>query len=71
MAGHEGIVFDSLLTGHREFIRWGKLIEGDIRNAAVLDATFATWCTNPLFHQLISGFCERTGIPMGVEYFIQ
>jgi UDP-glucose 4-epimerase len=31
--GHEGIVFDSLLFGHREFVRWGELIEGDIRDA--------------------------------------
>ena len=30
-AGHEGVVFDNLLFGHREFVRWGPLIEGDIR----------------------------------------
>jgi UDP-glucose 4-epimerase/UDP-arabinose 4-epimerase len=28
-SGHEGIVFDNLLFGHREFVRWGPLIEGD------------------------------------------
>jgi len=27
-AGHEGIVFDSLLFGHRDLVRWGKLIKG-------------------------------------------
>jgi UDP-glucose 4-epimerase len=41
LAGHEGIVFDSLLTGHREFVRWGKRNEGEIRDAVALDATFA------------------------------
>ena len=39
-AGHEAIVFDSLVFGHREFVRWGKLIEGDIRDANALDAIF-------------------------------
>jgi hypothetical protein len=24
VAGHEGIVFDSLLFGHREHVRWGS-----------------------------------------------
>src|SRR5262245_52472657 len=32
-AGHEGIVFDSLLFGHCDLVRWGKLIKGDIRDA--------------------------------------
>ena len=35
-AGHEGVVFDSLVFGHREFVRWGPLIEGDIRNLSLL-----------------------------------
>ena len=39
--GHDGVVFDSLLFGHREFVRWGNLIEGDIRDASALDAVFA------------------------------
>jgi UDP-arabinose 4-epimerase len=43
LAGHEGIVFDNLQHGHPEFVRWGKLIEGDIRDAATLDAAF---CAN-------------------------
>ena len=40
LAGHDGVVFDNLLFGHREFVRWGPLIEGDIRNVSALDATF-------------------------------
>jgi UDP-arabinose 4-epimerase len=49
-AGHEGIIFDSLLFGHREFVRWGKLIEGDIRNAAALDAVFAAYRIDAVMH---------------------
>jgi UDP-glucose-4-epimerase GalE len=49
-AGHEGIIFDSLLFGHREFVRWGKLVEGDIRDAAALDAVFATYRIDAVMH---------------------
>ena len=37
--GYQPVVYDNLSTGHRSFVRWGELIEGDIRNAAsVADA---------------------------------
>src|SRR5262245_1931818 len=49
-AGHEGIVFDSLLFGHREFVRWGTLVEGDIRDAAALDAVFAAHRIDAVMH---------------------
>ena len=48
--GHEGIVFDSLLFGHRELVRWGELIEGDIRDAARLDSVFATHRFDAVMH---------------------
>lgn len=31
--GHDVVVFDSLEHGHREFVQWGELIQGDLRNA--------------------------------------
>src|SRR5262245_17410533 len=49
-AGHEGIVFDNLSFGHREFVRWGPLIEGDIRNAAALDDIFSTYHFDAVMH---------------------
>src|SRR5262249_4469283 len=49
-AGHEGIVFDSLLFGHRDLVRWGKLIEGDIRDAAELNAVFAAYRIDAVMH---------------------
>jgi UDP-glucose-4-epimerase GalE len=48
--GHGGIVFYNLTLGHREFIRWGRLIEGDIRDAAALDAVFSTQQINAVMH---------------------
>jgi UDP-arabinose 4-epimerase len=49
-AGHESVVFDSLLFGHREHVRWGELIEGDIRDAAALDAVFAARRIDAVMH---------------------
>jgi UDP-arabinose 4-epimerase len=37
-AGLEPVVFDDLSTGHREAVRWGPLIEGDMRDAEALNA---------------------------------
>lgn len=49
-AGHECIVFDNLIFGHREFVRWGELIEGDIRDSAALDAAFSTKRVEAVMH---------------------
>ena len=49
-SGHESIVFDNLLFGHREFVRWGELVEGDIRDAAALDAVFNAQRIDAVMH---------------------
>jgi len=49
-SGHESIVFDNLLFGHRDLVRWGNLIEGDIRDAAALSALFATHPIDAVMH---------------------
>ena len=49
-AGHEGVVFDNLLFGYREFVRWGPLIEGDIRDASALDAVFSEYRFDAVMH---------------------
>ena len=49
-AGHDVVVLDSLLNGHREFARWGKLIVGDIRDAATLDSIFAAHRFDAVMH---------------------
>ena len=49
-AGYECIIFDSLLFGHREFVRWGELIKGDIRDVAAIDAVFAAYRIDAVMH---------------------
>ena len=39
-AGHRPLVLDNLSRGHREFVRWGDLIVGDLRDRVLLDRIF-------------------------------
>lgn len=39
IAGHDCVVFDSLVNGHRDFVKWGPLVQGDIRDRDSLIAT--------------------------------
>src|SRR5262245_57173651 len=48
--GHESVIFDNLVFGHREFVRWGQLIEGDIRDSAALDAVFSAYRFDAVMH---------------------
>src|SRR4051812_10437721 len=49
-AGHEGVVFDSLQFGHSDFVRWGKLIQGDIRDGRALDLALTTGQIDAVMH---------------------
>lgn len=40
-AGFEPVVFDNLTNGHSEFVQWGPLEVGDIRDGARLDSVIA------------------------------
>ena len=37
-AGHEPIVFDNLVMGHRDAVRWGPVLQGDMRDVTALGA---------------------------------
>jgi UDP-glucose 4-epimerase len=39
-AGHQSVTLDNLTTGHREAVRWGRFIEGDMSDAALLAKVF-------------------------------
>ena len=39
--GFSPVVFDDLSTGHAEFVKWGPLVRGDIRDGAALAAALA------------------------------
>ncbi|MEJ2008065.1 MAG: UDP-glucose 4-epimerase GalE [Acidobacteriota bacterium] len=39
-AGHETVVLDDLSTGHREAVKWGPFVEGDLGDKDLLDKVF-------------------------------
>lgn len=53
-AGHDVTVLDNLLTGHREAVRWGPLIEADLLKPETLEAAFA----RPV--DAVMHFCARS-----------
>jgi UDP-glucose 4-epimerase len=48
--GYEPVVFDNLSNGHAEFVRWGELELGDIRDRARLDEVFARHRPDAVLH---------------------
>jgi UDP-glucose 4-epimerase len=49
-AGFTPVVYDDLSNGHAEFVRWGPLEEGDIRDPGRLDAVFAAYRPAAVMH---------------------
>jgi UDP-glucose-4-epimerase GalE len=48
--GYKPITYDNLSHGHREFVKWGPLEEGDVRDPARLDDVFARWRPEAVLH---------------------
>lgn len=48
--GYETIVFDNLLYGHREAVKWGNFVLGDLGNIDELEAVFAQNSIEAVFH---------------------
>ncbi|MBY0432074.1 MAG: UDP-glucose 4-epimerase GalE [Rhodospirillales bacterium] len=49
-AGHHPVVYDSLAHGHRDFVRWGPLEQGDIADSARLDAVITQYRPDAVMH---------------------
>ena len=54
--GYTPIVYDNLSSGHKEFIKWGKLIEGDILDGAKLCQTLENEYIEAVVH--LASFIE-------------
>ena len=49
-AGHQPIAYDNLVHGHRESVRWGPLVEGDIGDRRRLDEAFRKFEPGAVMH---------------------
>lgn len=48
--GYQPIVFDNFTNGHEEFVQWGPVEQGDIRDRARLDEVFAKHKPDAVLH---------------------
>lgn len=48
--GYETVVFDSLIYGHREAVKWGEFIQGDLADVADIEAVFQNNKIEAVFH---------------------
>lgn len=48
--GYDTIVYDNLIYGHREAVKWGKFIEADLCDRAALDRVFSENKIDAVFH---------------------
>lgn len=44
------VVIDNLVYGHKEFVKWGPFIQGDICDEGLLDEVFATYAPSAVIH---------------------
>lgn len=48
--GEETLVLDNLSYGHKEFVKWGEFIEGDISDASLLEEIFEKYDVDAVMH---------------------
>lgn len=66
--GHAVIVYDNLSTGHREFVRWGDFVYGDIRDTQCLRACLKKYAPDGIVHFAASAYVGESVLNPG-KYF--
>lgn len=54
--GHDVVTYDNLTTGHRDFVRWGPLVEGDIRDTEKLKGALEEFSIEAVLHFAASAY---------------
>ncbi len=48
--GYETVVFDNLIHGHEEAVKWGTFVKGDLKNIDDLEVVFSKYDIEAVFH---------------------
>ena len=54
--GFETVILDNLSTGHRDFVKWGKLFEGDLSSLDDLNKVFTENKIDAVIHFAASAY---------------
>jgi UDP-glucose 4-epimerase len=49
-AGHQVVVFDNLVAGHREAVKYGELVEGDMADTAAVRGALGRFKVDAVLH---------------------
>ena len=50
LTGYDTLVYDNLVYGHRDFVKWGAFVYGDLGDANKLSSLFATYKFEAVLH---------------------
>ncbi len=50
LEGYDTIVFDNLVYGHREAVKWGRFVQGDLSNISDIEDAFEKYDIDAVFH---------------------
>ncbi len=48
--GYDTVVFDNLVYGHREAVKWGEFVRGDLKDPEEIEAVFDTYPIEAVMH---------------------
>ena len=49
-AGYDTVVFDSLVYGHHEAVKWGTFVQGDLADTSAIEEVFQKYPINAVMH---------------------
>ncbi len=67
--GYETVVFDNLVYGHREAVKWGKFIEGDLKNPTDIEEVFQKYKIDAVIHLAAYAYVGESVIEPEKYYF--
>ena len=67
-AGHDIVVYDNLSRGHKDLVRWGPLIEGDIRDTRLMCESMRWFKPDAVIHFAAFAYVGESVTNPGLYY---
>lgn len=67
--GYETVIFDNLVYGHREAVKWGTFVEGDLKNPKEIEGLFERYSIEAVMHFAAYAYVGESVIDPEKYYF--
>ena len=67
--GYETVVFDNLVYGHREAVKWGEFVKGDLKNPDEIEAVFEQYPIDAVMHFAAYAYVGESVVDPEKYYF--